>query len=128
MSYQIYPQNVTYGNVTLSTPNTTGSTYTWNGVGTSAWDVSYTNPVTITQKATIDLKGEDADVIINGESLKDAIKEIKDALRIPGKIQHDAQLERDWDELKAAGDHYEKLRKEYREKQKVWNTLKNKNL
>lgn len=84
--------------------------------------------VTVNQKATIDLKGKDADIVINGESLKDAIREIKEALRIPNRLQQNSELEQSWDELQAAADHYNKLLVEYKEKQKVWETLKKQDL
>jgi hypothetical protein len=133
MSYSInYPTNVTYGNLAVGAAN--GATgYTYTSSGTSATDLIWgntgtwataTNPVTITQKATIELKGDDADIIMNGESLKESIREIKEALRIPSKLNRDEKLEKEWEELQAAGDHYTKLLKEYREKQKVWDTLK----
>ena len=134
MSYYAITPKTTYGsgNVLISTGMTgtsaTSFTVPWNGTSATTWDTTYTNPVTITQKATIDLRGDDADITINGESLKDSIKEIKDFLRIPGKINRDKTLEEDWEELKKAADHYERLLKEYKEKQKVWDTLKDKNL
>lgn len=128
MSYSIYnPTNVTYGNLTVGVP-TGASGYTYTSAGTSATDLiwSTNNPVTITQKATVELTGEDADVVINGESLRDSIREIKEALRIPSKLNRDPKLEKDWEELQAAGEHYQKLLKEYREKQKVWDALNEK--
>lgn len=134
MSYNVYTttQPYSYGNITLTTPNTSGSVYTIGigANGTSATDM-WTNttwttaPVTISQKATIDLKGEDADIVINGESLRETLKDIKEALRIPSKLSNrDSKLEKEWEELKAAADHYNKLLEEYKEKQKVWDTLK----
>jgi len=97
--------------------------------GTSAIDWSNTTwttaPVTISQKATIDLKGEDADIVINGESLNETLKSIKDALRIPSRLPNlNPELEKDWEELKAAREHYDRLLKEYTEKQQVWDALK----
>jgi hypothetical protein len=83
--------------------------------------------VTITQKATIDLKGEDADIIINGESLNETLKEIKAALRIPSRLgNRDPELEKKWDELGQAAEQYNRLLKEYRDKQKVWDALNDK--
>jgi len=119
--YSVSQPNLTYGNVTIN-PATSGSYYTMTG--TSATWTSVPTPVTITQQAKIELKGEDADVIINGESLNQTLKEIKEALRIPSKLKQDHKLEKEWSELKEAADHYNKLLKEYREKQKVWDTLK----
>ena len=75
-------------------------------------------------KATIDLRGEEADIVINGESLKETLQAIKDALKIPGRIQQDAKLEESFEELKQIREHYEKLLKEYKEKEMVWDTLK----
>lgn len=131
MSYNIYTTTpASYGNITLNPIPVTGASYSVNANGTSASDLTWagtawnTAPVTITQKATIDLKGEDADIVINGESLRDSIREIKEALRIPSRLSRDKGLEKDWSELQEAADHYEKLLKEYKEKQKVWDTLK----
>lgn len=130
MSYLINPSTYNYGNLSVSAPSSTaGYTYTSSGTGANNlvwgsngnWD---TAPVTISQKATVELQGEGADVIINGESLKDTLKEIRDALRMPVNLKRDPALEKDWTELQEAADHYEKLKKEYLEKQKVWNTLK----
>ena len=131
MSYNIYTTTPTsYGNITLAPTAITGPSYSVNANGTSASDLTWsgtswtTAPVTITQRATIDLKGDDADVVINGESLRDSIKEIKEALRIPSRLARDEVLEKNWSELQAAAEHYEKLLKEYKEKQKVWDALK----
>lgn len=128
MSYSIFTNhNNGYGNISITGPYD-NSVYSVGANGTSATDWSgatwTTAPVTISQKATIDLKGDDADIIINGESLKDSLKEIKDALRIPGQLKRDPKLEEAWEELKAVKDQYHKLLKEYKEKQKVWETLK----
>ena len=128
-----------YGNVTLSvsgagysSPYTLGvsngtsaTDLIWSGATTATWT---TAPVTISQKATIDLKGEEADIVINGESLKETLQAIKDALKIPGRIQQDAKLERDFEELRSLRLEYERRVKEYREKQQVWDTLKNQDL
>lgn len=121
-----------YFSSTIPAGGLTGSYTFTNSNGTSAtdfgqWSVS-ANPVTITQKATIDLKGEEADIVINGESLKETLQSIKEALRIPGKLRQDEKLEQDFEELKAIREKYERMVKEYKEKQKVWSTLKDSNL
>lgn len=134
MSYSIYNSPYTTGNLTVGTGIPTGVTgYTYSASSTSATDLIWGNtgnwttaPVTISQKATIELQGEDADIKINGESLNETLKSIKDALRIPGNLSRNPELEKHWDELKAAADHYNKLRKEYEEKQKVWSILNEK--
>lgn len=138
MSYT-YTTPTYYGNITLNpTSVVTGSTYTvgiaGGANGTSASDLTWSgtawnaSPVTITQKATIDLKGEDADIVINGESLKETLQAIKDALKIPGRIQQDAKLEESFQELRQLREQYEQSVKDYKEKQKIWETLKNQDL
>jgi len=126
MSYLIntQPYNYGYGNVSATVPSGV-SGYTYTSTGTSATAVNWANnTVTVTQQAQIELKGEGADIVINGESLNQTLKEIKEALRIPSNLNRDPSLEKDWAELKAVADHYNKLKAEYREKQKVWDTLK----
>ena len=134
MSYSIYNSPYTTGNLTVGTGVPTGvSGYTYTSAGTSATDLIWgntgtwaTSPVTISQKATIELTGEDADIKINGESLKETLQAIQDALRIPNRIQQDAKLEEAFDELKGLRELYEQKVKEYREKQKVWSILNEK--
>jgi hypothetical protein len=108
---------------------TTGSPgYTLGvGNGTSATDFTWTStatPVTISQSATIDLKGDGADIVINGESLNETLKEIKEALRIPDKIKRDEHLEKNFEEIRILREKYEAMVKEYKEKQQVWDILK----
>lgn len=108
---------------------TTGSPGYTLGVanGTSATDFTWTStatPVTISQNATIDLKGDGADIVINGESLNETLKEIKEALRIPDKIKRDEHLEKNFEEIRILREKYEAMVKEYKEKQQVWDILK----
>ena len=123
--YSIYNPSTSSGNVTVGLPTTATTGYTYTTSATEFnWSNSYANPVTISQNAKIDLKGDGADIVINGQSLNDTLQEIKTALRIPSKLNRDPKLETAWEELQQAADHYEKLLKEYREKQQVWDTLK----
>lgn len=93
----------------------------------SPWTSTNTNTV-ITADGIMELRGSNADLKINGESLKETLNEIKTALKIPGRLARDPVLEEDFEELKRAADHYEKLKEKYLEQQKVWDTLKNKDL
>lgn len=124
MSYSVFTNQTTlpYGNLILGPSSYSGTSYTID----DSW--SQVSPVTISQTATIDLKGESADIVINGESLKETLQAIKDALKIPGRIQQDAKLEESFAELRQLREEYERQVKEYREKQKVWDTLNNKDL
>lgn len=119
MSY-IYTSAPTYttANLTLN-PNyaVSGSNgYTWTNTATSV-----TAPVTISQQAKIELKGDDADIVINGESLKDTLIAIESRLAM---LKPATELEAEWAELKRLGDEYRKLEKEIQEKTKAWDILK----
>jgi len=120
------------GNITLNTDTVTlsamGSDYLNNTVWTTSTDAIWTgsNGLSITDtkpSAKIVLQGENADIDINGESLKETLQAIKDALKIPNRIQQDARLEESFQELKELRETYERLCKEYQEKQRVWDIL-----
>lgn len=132
MSYAItQPYPYTVGNVSVTGTSGSSSIFTVGANGTSATDMwtntSWTtgNPVTITKKATIDLQGDDADVVINGVSLTKTLVGIQERL---GILETNPALEAEFDELKAAADHYRELEKKFKEQKKVWDTLKKQDL
>jgi len=112
---------------TTSTPSYTinhGGTYQINTTTTSPWIVSTgtgTNPVTLDQSGSIKLIGKNADIDINGISLKDTLAKIEERLAI---LKPNMALEKDWEELKELGDAYRKLEAEITEKMKTWDILK----
>jgi hypothetical protein len=97
----------TYSN-TMWTTNTTAG---WNG--TSAMDLN--------QSGKISLRGENADIDINGKSLLKTLEALEDRLNM---MVPNPELEKDWDDLKKLGDRYRKLEKKCREKAEMWNKLK----
>ncbi len=125
-----YTQPYTAANIIAGATSTSGPVYTIGVNGTSATDV-WTNtawstaPVTISQKATIDLKGDDADVIINGVSLSKTLEGIQERL---GLLEMNPALENEFDELRAAANHYRELEKRFKEQKQVWETLKKQDL
>jgi hypothetical protein len=92
-----------------STPNTVWTT------NTSDWSIS-TN-----QSATIDLKGDDADIRVNGRSLMDAIDALEQRLNI---LVPNPELEAEWEELRELGQRYRELEKKCQEKGDMWAKLK----
>jgi hypothetical protein len=107
-----------------------------------AWDPYYgaVPPVTITavpgsgttwtlsdaylnssQNSKIALKGEDADIEINGRSLMQILDGLEQRL---GLLKCREDLESDWSELKALGDQYRAMVKDIEQKTQMWNTLK----
>jgi len=94
---------------------TAGSVLTANG----AWSQSPT--LEVNQSGTIELRGKNADIRVNGESLMETLKGIQDRLNM---LQPNPELEAEWDQLRELGDQYRKLETEFKEKSKMWNMLK----
>ena len=69
----------------------------------------------------LELKGKQADVVINGVSLTDTLKGIQDRLNM---LQPNRELEAEWDQLRELGLQYRKLEAELKEKQRAWEILK----
>jgi hypothetical protein len=96
--------------VTIQTwPNTT-PTYTFS-------DISATPP----PSGKITLKGDDADIEINGESVVGMLREIRDRLCI---LQVSKEMEQEWDELRALREQYEAKLADCVAKSKAWQLLK----
>jgi hypothetical protein len=89
--------------------------YTSNVTGASPWFTQNT------VAPRINLDGEDADIVVNGHSLVDAINSIKDRLNC---LQINSKLEKEWEELRALGDQYRKLEQQILDKQATWDRLK----
>ena len=119
----------TTSTIPVITPTTSTPGYTINPTGTyqintttaSPWIGASTNPVTIDQSGSIKLIGKNADIDINGISLKDTLSKIEERLAI---LTPNAKLEAEWQELKDLGDAYRKLESEITEKMKTWDILK----
>lgn len=70
---------------------------------------------------TIQINGEGADILVNGESVMDTLRGIQDRLNI---LRPNPELEAEWDELRQAGERYRELERQFAEKSKMWDTLK----
>ena len=97
----------TYSN-TMWTTNTTAG---WNG--TSAMDLK--------QSGMLSLRGENADIDINGKSLMKTLEALEERLNL---MTPNPELEKEWDDLKKLGERYRKLEKKCKEKAEMWNKLK----
>jgi len=124
MSYYINPSAYSqpYGNVTINAASTSATTYTWNPGVVGA---TMPNAMSVNPSGRVDLKGDNADITINGVSLNATLKLIQDRL---GLLVPNPELEGQFDELRALSEQYRKLEAECREKMRVWNTLKDKNI
>ena len=79
------------------------------------WDTAPNLP-----SGTLQLQGEDADIIINGTSLSKTLQSLNDRLAI---LQVNPELEAEFDELQAIAEKYRSLEKKLLEKKKVWAAL-----
>lgn len=124
--------DLTLGNIAYTSGSSTTYTLGPNGshanaVWTTAvpgtginWNHS-TVGVTNTPSATITLKGENADIDINGKSMRAWMEQVEERLNI---LTPNPELEKEWDELRRLGERYRKLEKKCKEKAEVWNKLK----
>ena len=120
--------NVTIGASTISSGLSGGYTIGNGGTGTSSNTVwtggSYriSDPAAvITASGRMELKGDGADLTINGKSLKNWMEKVEERLNI---LTPNPELEKEWDELRRLGERYRKLEKKCKEKAEVWNKLK----
>lgn len=67
------------------------------------------------------LKGPDADIDIDGISLKDTLLGIQQRLAL---LQPNLELEAEWHQLQELGEQYRTLEAELLKKQRTWNTIK----
>lgn len=88
-----------------------------NGYSHTDWN---TQAGIIAAGGTIDLKGENADIRVNGVSLMNTLNSIAERLNI---LRPNPELEAEWHKLKELGDQYRALEKEFKEKSKVWEKL-----
>jgi len=105
-----YISSIDTSNVMWSaTPNTVWTT------NTSDWSIG------TKQSATLELKGDNADIKVNGRSLMDAIDALEQRLNI---LVPNPELEAEWDELRVLGERYRELEKKCQEKGDMWAKLK----
>jgi len=102
--------------------NTVWTTTTGTGTGSFQLSPDYSAVGTqIEQSGRMSLRGDKADIDINGKSLKDWMEKVEERLNI---LTPNPELEKEWDELRRLGERYRKLEKKCKEKAEVWNKLK----
>ena len=89
---------------------TSGTSYNWSSVGA------------VQPLATIKLTGDDADIDMNGKSLKKWMEAMEERMNW---MHPNTALEAEWDELKELGDQYRAIEKKCKEKADMWHKLKN---
>jgi len=109
LSPNVYTNNSPYQTLT-----TTG---TGLNIGSSATDYN----MKVEQSGQIDIKGEKADIRINGKSMNKWMEQVEQRLNI---LTPNPELEKEWDDLRRLGERYRKLEKKCQEKAKMWEALK----
>lgn len=102
----------------------TGYTYTTTGTGTGTvpWISTGANStMTVQQSGTIDIQGDDADIKMNGKSMKVWMEKVEERLNM---LTPNPELEKDWDDLRRLGERYRRLEKKCKEKAQMWAKLK----
>ena len=98
----------------------TGYTYTTNT--TSPFLATGSNPaMVVNQSGSIDIQGQNADIKINGKSMKTWMEQVEERLNM---LTPNPELEADWDELQELGERYRALEKQCKEKAQMWAALK----
>jgi len=98
----------------------TGYTYTTNT--TSPFLATGSNPaMVVNQSGSIDIQGQNADIKINGKSMKAWMEAVEERLNI---LTPNPELEAEWDELQELGERYRALEEKCKEKARMWAALK----
>jgi len=105
------------GNGYTYTTNTTTATSPWISSGGTG-----SNPaMVVSQGGTIEIKGADADIKINGKSMVTWMEKVEERLNL---LTPNPELETEWDELQELGERYRALEQQCKEKAQMWAALK----
>jgi hypothetical protein len=103
---------------TIGSPLITNSGYVTTAITDPTWS---STTAMLTPSGQIELKGDQADIMINGVSLTETLKGIQDRLNM---LRPNTALEAEWDQLRELGQQYRKLEAELKEKQRAWDILR----
>jgi len=108
------------GKLTYGKISPTNSIWTTNtSVGSSYnWSMRDSN---VTPSGQLNLIGDNADIVINGQSLNATLIAIQERM---GMLVPNPEVEAEWDELRELAERYRELEKLCKEKSTVWNKLK----
>jgi len=100
-----------------------GTGYTYVAPNTVPWISTGTGTGTLSveQSGSIEIQGENADIKMNGKSMKAWMEKVEERLNI---LTPNPELEKDWDDLRRLGQRYRALEKKCKEKAQMWEALK----
>jgi len=109
------------GTVGLSSGTVGPYIYTTNATGATSWSPGNISLANIDQSGKMSLKGQTADIEINGKSMSAWMDKIEQRLNI---LTPNPDMEKEWDDLRRLGERYRKLEKKCQEKSQMWEALK----
>ena len=112
-----HASSTVYTTNTINPWQTLTTTGTSVNIGSSATDYN----MKVEQSGQIDIKGEKADIRINGKSMNKWMEQVEQRLNI---LTPNPELEKEWDDLRRLGERYRKLEKKCQEKAQMWAALK----
>ena len=112
-----HASSTVYTTNTINPWQTLTTTGTSVNIGSSATDYN----MKVEQSGQIDIKGEKADIRINGKSMNKWMDQVEQRLNI---LTPNPELEKEWDDLRRLGERYRKLEKKCQEKAQMWAALK----
>jgi len=107
------------GSTTVGT--ITGGPYTYSNSNSWTTLSNGSYAAQVRENGRLELHGDKADIVINGESLFDRLSAIEQRLNI---LRPNSKLEAQWDQLRELGEQYRRLEAELQEKQRMWDALK----
>ena len=116
-----FVSSITNGGYSLNTGAVTGTLSSIYGATPPAMGVNIWSDSDRSPSGHIDLKGDNADITINGRSLNKTIQALEERLNMLRPNEH---LEAEWDQLRELGEAYRKLEADLLEKQRAWEILK----
>ena len=107
-----------------------GGVYSIGTNGSAGWSTlnAYTTPTVtlndslqVKDKGLLEIRGDNADILINGVSLNETLANINARL---GMMRPNPKIEAEWDELRELGDRYRALEADIKDKMQMWELLK----
>ena len=101
--------------------NTLSSTIGQPVSGGYTYDTNWSPTLSAGTSGTIQLVGDNADIVVNGVSLMGKINAIAKRLNL---LDINPELEAEWDQLRELGEQYRQLEQELKAKSEMWTILK----
>lgn len=83
--------------------------------------VTLNDSLQVKDKGLLEIRGDNADILINGVSLNETLANINARL---GMMRPNPEIEAEWDELRELGDRYRALEADIKDKMRMWELLK----